>query len=247
MDCKLIADLHTHTLASTHAYSTLQEMCRSAAEKGLYAIAITDHGPAMPGSPGPWFFTNLPGVPLHYQGVLTLAGMEANVLDLEGTLDIPQRESEVLDWVVASVHSLTLEGLRDPTVEKCTQMWLNIAEKPFVNVIGHSGDPRFAYDLDTVIPVFGARHKLVEINDHSFSARPQNIPQCRQIALACKRYGVPIVVNSDAHIESSVGAHENAFRMLEEIDFPPELILNAHVDRLEAYLRQYTHIFEHRH
>lgn len=43
----IIADTHCHTLASTHAYSTLSEMVHAAAVKGLYAIAITDHGVAM--------------------------------------------------------------------------------------------------------------------------------------------------------------------------------------------------------
>ena len=33
---KLIADTHTHTIASTHAYSTLQEMVHAAAEKKLF-------------------------------------------------------------------------------------------------------------------------------------------------------------------------------------------------------------------
>ena len=51
---KLIADTHTHTTASTHAYSTLQEMVHAAAEKGLFAIGITDHGYSMPGGPGAW-------------------------------------------------------------------------------------------------------------------------------------------------------------------------------------------------
>ena len=51
----IIADLHTHTLASTHAYSTVQEMAVSAREKGLFALALTDHARTMPGAPGPWF------------------------------------------------------------------------------------------------------------------------------------------------------------------------------------------------
>ena len=47
----IIADLHTHTIASTHAYSTVTEMVQAAAAKGLYALAITDHARTMPGAP----------------------------------------------------------------------------------------------------------------------------------------------------------------------------------------------------
>lgn len=240
----IIADLHTHTLASTHAYSSLTEMVRAASERGLYAIAITDHGKAMPGSPRDWYFGNLREVPLRYRGVLTLAGMEANVLDFEGRLDLEPGDARALDWVVASIHHLPLEGLQNPNVEKCTHLWSQVAKDPRVHVIGHSGDPQFAYDVDKVIPLFGEHHKLVEINNHSFQVRPDNIPNCRKIALACKRYGVPIVVDSDAHFETEVGCFDQALAMLEEIDFPQELILNASEQRLNDYLARYTSTFE---
>ena len=131
----IIADLHTHSLASTHAYSTIREMVDSAAEKGLKAIAITDHARTMPGAPGPWFFNSMHELPLLYRGILFIAGMEANVIDLNGTLDINETERRDVNWLVASIHNLGLPGLENPTVEKCTQLWLNIAHDPKVNVI----------------------------------------------------------------------------------------------------------------
>ena len=85
-------------------------------------------------------------------------------------------------------------------------------------------------------------HKLVEINNHSFDARKRNIPNCTKIALACKKYGVPLVVNSDAHFEAQVGNFSHALRMLEEIDFPEELILNASEKLLNDYLLSLIHI-----
>ena len=128
---RIIADLHTHTLASTHAYSSVTEMIRAAADKGLYAIALTDHARTMPGSPRE-VGTSPPSheLPLHYRGVMNLAGIEANVLDFEGHLDIEPRDIPRMDWVVASIHHLPLEGLQDPDVEKCTQLWLNVAKTP---------------------------------------------------------------------------------------------------------------------
>lgn len=242
----IIADLHTHTLASTHAFSTITEMIKAAAEKGLYAIAITDHGKLMPGSPGEWYFSCIYEIPLRYRGVLNLAGIEANVMDFQGNLDLTFERQERLDWVVASVHHIGLPGLADPNVERCTEMWMRVADNPKVNVIGHSGDPLYAYDYDKVIPYFGERHKLVEINNHTFDARKGNVENCKKIALACKKYGVPIVVNSDAHFESYVGEFGNALKLLSEISFPKELILNASVDSLNKYLEEYTGIFTRR-
>ena len=99
----IIADLHTHTLASTHAYSTVQEMAVSAHEKGLFALALTDHARTMPGAPGPWFFTAMRELPLLYKGVLLLAGMEANVLDFSGALDMRSAGA----WTGSSRRSTT--------------------------------------------------------------------------------------------------------------------------------------------
>ena len=41
---KIVADLHTHTITSVHAYATALEMIGEAERLGLYAFAITDHG-----------------------------------------------------------------------------------------------------------------------------------------------------------------------------------------------------------
>ena len=45
-----ILDIHTHTIASGHAYNTIYEMAQSASRKGLALLGISDHGPAMEGS-----------------------------------------------------------------------------------------------------------------------------------------------------------------------------------------------------
>ena len=41
----IVADLHTHTLACGHAYSTLTEVIQEASDKGLKAVGLTEHGP----------------------------------------------------------------------------------------------------------------------------------------------------------------------------------------------------------
>lgn len=241
----IIADLHTHSIASTHAYSTIKEMAVSAREKNLKAIAITDHAKTMPGSPGLWYFSNMQlSLPRDYQGVKLLVGIEANVIDFNGTIDVNSSDIPYLDWVVASIHDIGIKELEDSTVEKCTNLWMGVANNPLVNVIGHSGDPKWEYDYEKMIPIFGEKGKLVEINSHSFDVRPQNEANCLKIAKLCKKHGVQIIVNSDAHSEYQIGDFSAALNLLKSIDFPEELIVNSSEERLYSYFRKYSKIFE---
>lgn len=231
-------DTHCHTVASTHAYSTVLEMAQYAAQKGLRAIAVTDHGPALPDGAHEWHFANLRCLPPYIEGVRVLHGAEANILGKEGKLDLSDRYQEELDWVIASFHEPAAGSM---TQDECTQAYLAVAQNPYVDVIGHSGTEGYRYDYVRVIPVFGKTGKLVEINSHSFECRQGAPRNCREIALLCKEHRVRVVVNSDAHVCFSLGNVSEAVRMLREIDFPPELIVNTTLESLAGYIAAKRH------
>lgn len=233
----IIADMHTHTVASTHAYSTLQEMVHAAAQKSLFAMAVTDHGPAMPGAPGEWYFLNLKVLPRYIENVLVLRGEETNVIDMDGNTDINKRDCDILEWVVASMHERPLQNV-SISVEAVTEAWLNIAKNPKVNVIGHSGSQKFKYDYEKVLPEFGRNGKLVELNEGTFHGRKGSVPNCVKIMKLCKKLSVPIIVDSDSHFSAGVGNFENSLKLLKEIDFPEELVVNSDIGRFKSYLRQ---------
>lgn len=238
---KIIADTHTHTIASTHAYGTVKEMVEEAAALGLYAIGITDHGPNMPGSPREWYFNNLCAIPSTYLGVRVLKGAEANIADFDGNLDIDEGTLNCLEWIVASLHNPTLDtSVIKPNFETCTQLYLNAAENPHINVIGHSGTPEYAFDYEKVIPVLAERGKLIEINDSAFKRKKGSVPNCIKIAQVCKKVGAPIIVNTDAHFMTEMGRFDGSIKMLEEIGFPEELVVNSSVERFEKYLTEHN-------
>lgn len=237
----LIADTHTHSTASTHAYSTIQENIRAAAQKGLYALAVTDHGAAMPGAPGKWYFENLRVLPRRMDGVLILRGEETNVLGCSGETDLIPKDLETLDWVIASIHKPVFQE-KAPSVEQITDVWLRIAENPHINVIGHSGTTEYVYDYEKVLPVFARNGKLVELNESTFHSRSSSVPNCAKIMALCKKLNVPIIVNSDSHFFTQIGCFPNSQKLLEELDFPEELVVNSSVERFQAYLKQYTRV-----
>ena len=231
---RLIADTHCHTTASTHAFSTLLENARYAADIGLKVLAITDHGPKNADAPHPWYFNNLPrSVPRELCGITILRGVEADIMDFEGTLDLSRETLSKLDWVVVSYHHCNCPV---GTAAQHTNAYLKVAQVPEVDVIGHSGSPDYVYDYDAGIKAFREYGKLVEINQNSFRVRKQNIKNCTEIARLCKKYRVPVVVNSDAHFCTQIGMVDDAMQMLEEIDFPKDLILNLDLDRFREYL-----------
>lgn len=240
---KFIADLHMHTTASTHAYSSLQEMVDAAAQKGLFAVAITDHGIEMPGAPGKWYFHNLRVVPRYFHDVLVLRGQETNIINYEGHIDVEEECVKDLDWLVASIHSVCMPKNEVPTPEKVTHLWEQVCKNPRVNVIGHCGCPEYTFDYERVIPQFGAAGKLVELNESTFRTRLDYVPNCRRIMELCKKYSVPVVVDSDAHFSTLVGEFPHAEVLLQELDFPEKLVVNSSVERFKTYLTKYTDVF----
>lgn len=231
---KILTDLHTHTTATPHAYSTVTENAMAAKEKGLEAIAMTNHF-GVGDAPHIWHFVNIGAVPEEIHGVRVFRGAEVNILDLEGTIDMPEDVMEKLDIVIASIHRPVhqdFDGMDH------TKAYLNVVENPYVDIIGHSGSPDWKYDYETVIRRAGELGKMIEINANTFHIRKVNVPNCREIALMCKKLGTHICVNSDAHYCGLVGNVDLPVKMLEEIDFPEELIANRSLDALRSFMKR---------
>lgn len=240
---KFIADTHCHTIASSHAYSTIIENVNEAKKKGLKYIAVTDHYGDIPGAPESWYFQNLIVVPKEINGVRVLRGIECNVLGASGRIDIPEfSPGRKLNWVISSIHDPAWVGPH--SIDDCSNAWINVAKNPIVNVIGHSGLVDFQYRYEDVIPIFKENNKLVEINSSSFKVRKGCYENCKKIAQICKKCSSYVIVNSDAHISFSVGYFNDALSMLKEIDFPENLIINANEESFENYLRNYTNYFD---
>lgn len=232
MDCKL--DVHTHTLASGHAYSTLQEMVHSAAEKGLEILGITEHAPGIPGTCDPIYFRNLHVVPRNLYGVRLLLGAELNILDAEGTLDLDEEYYRMLDIRIAGIHSLCWKG---GTTDENTTGMVNAIRNPWTHIISHPGDGTASLHFLPIVLAAKETRTLLEINNsslnpvrHKDTARANNL----EILRLCKQYEVPVILGSDAHFSGAVADYGFVLPLLEETAFPEVLIMN---DKPEAFLR----------
>lgn len=236
---KYVLDTHTHTLASGHSYSTIREMAHTAGERGLKLLGITEHAPKMPGSCHEFYFQNLKVVDRHMCGVELLLGAELNILDSEGTVDLPDSILRKLDITIASLHT---PCFTPGTVAENTKAYVNAMKNPLINIIGHPDDRRYPVDYKEIVLAAGEYHTLIELNNSSLTeggARVNARPLDIELLGLCAEYHVPVVVGSDAHIDLAVGNHEKAAALLEEVNFPEHLIVNQDTDYLKKYVNRY--------
>ena len=235
---KIELDMHTHTLASGHAYSTLQEMARAGAEKGLKLLGITEHTPGIPGTCDSIYFRNLHVVPRQMYGVDLMLGAEINILDAKGNMDADEALMKRLDIRIAGIHLLCYEH---GTKEENTFGMIQAIRHPYIQIISHPGDGTAELDFEPIVLASKECGTLLEINNSSLKpargkqdARTNNL----EILRLCKQYEVPVILGSDAHISFDIANYQYVYDLLQETEFPELLIVNQSVEMFRNCLKK---------
>jgi putative hydrolase len=232
---KYRVDCHCHSVSSGHGYSTVLELADFAKKKGIRMIAVTDHGPALPGAPHPFHFSNLKVVPEKIYGVEVLSGIEANIIDYNGAVDLDEKRLSALDIVLAGYHEPCLEPA---TGNEHTRAVLRLMETGTIDVLVHPGNPRFPIEIDKVLKKARETNTLVEINNSSlWISREGSLKNCLHIARQCKKYGVRVIAGSDAHICFDVGNFHQVDAIFQKIEMPAELVMNRSVEAMKEFLK----------
>jgi len=231
-------DMHTHTLASGHAFSTLQEMAQAASDKGLKLLGITEHTPGIPGTCDLIYFRNLHVVPRQMYGIELMLGAEINILDKDGNIDADETLMKLLDLRIAGIHSLCYEP---GTREENTQGMIRVIRHPYIQIISHPGDGTAQLDFEPIVLASKEWGTLLEINNSSLKptrnkvdARDNNL----EILRLCKQYEVPVILGSDAHISFDIANYEYLYPLLQETEFPEALIVNRSVEVFRNHLKR---------
>lgn len=237
---QFVSDLHVHTIASTHAYSTVTENAAEAARVGLKLMAVSDHAMAADDSPHIWHHFNLEAIPRNLNGVFIIRGIEANIMNYEGELDIDEGLLDRLDWTIASYHW----GCCKPgTKLQHTNSYIKALETKGINCLGHTDDQGFPYEVRTVCRACHDLGKAMELNvaritpKQSDPSRAEASKQFyREMLTICGEEKTNIVVNSDAHFWSAIGKFDSAAELIEEVGFPHELVLNLDEQRIKSFI-----------
>jgi len=235
----LVADLHTHTIASRHAYSSLLENASYASKAGLLVLGISDHAPGLPNTTDRLYFLNSRVWPRELFGVYILRGVELNILNKKGAIDLSDDTLDKLDYAIASIHKETFPFGKG--ISKNTSAVIAAMNHQKVRIIGHPDDSHYPLDYDKIAKAAKLNNVALELNETSLKAgsiRLDGEKNAIRMLEACKRESTMVVVNSDSHIAISIGLFNNANNLLEKLNFPSALVVNSSPSRLKEFFKK---------
>ncbi|KJY83885.1 hydrolase [Vibrio galatheae] len=231
----LVVDTHTHTYASGHAYSTLIENARSAKENGLQMFCTTDHAESMPGAPHFWFFSNQRVLPRFIEGVAIIRGVEANILNTQGEIDVNPTSYKSLDWIIASFHEPVFRPSDKATH---TEALIKTIESGNVDALGHLGNPNFDFDYQQVLRSAKENNVAIEINNTTLkgNSRVGSVERCYEIAKLGNEIGVYFTTGSDAHFCQDVGELSKASTLFDTVGVSSDKVITHNVKQFLDFL-----------
>lgn len=241
MEFKL--DVHTHTVASGHAYATIHEMAKAAADRGLELLGITEHAKGIPGTCQDIYFRNMRVVPRKMYGIELMFGAEINIIDYNGRLSMDEEFIEQnLDIRIAGIHDLCYNV---GSVVENTNAYLKAIENPQIDIISHPDDSRIPIDYETIVDAAKEHHTLLEVNNSSLDCLSSRVGAWENLQVMlklCEDKNVPIIANTDSHFTDTVGNFDHVSVLLEEIHFPEDLVVNRCVHLMKDMIGKHRTI-----
>lgn len=219
-------DFHTHTCASGHGTGDrITDLAKEAARRRMEILGISDHGPASPGSADLSYFRSLILCERSRFGIALRYGAEANILDPDGSLDIPDDILRTLDYCIISMH----RPVYTPgSAAENTRAYIRAMRHPKVRIIGHCDDARFPVDYRELAAAALSQGVVPELNNVSLlpdSYRQNSRANALLLLQACASLSCPIILSSDSHGREHIGDVAAAAALVTEAGFPPRLIV----------------------
>ena len=162
-----LSDIHTHSIASGHGTNcTISDMAKEAGRKGLKLLGISDHGPGTLVSGTSSYFRSLPFCPRKRFNVDILYGVELDILNADGQIDLSDELLNNLDYAIISMHR---QNYKSSSVSENTQAYIRAMKHPAVKILGHCDDIHFPVDYNALAKAAMKENVIFEINEASLA------------------------------------------------------------------------------
>ena len=247
----ILADLHTHTIFSKHAYSTIQESIVAAQKMNLKYLAITDHiyndGTEIErkneGTRFKYFEEEVNSYREENQPYV-ICGAEFNVAQ---TIDQKNwKKLKKLRWRPIGLHTFHLK-IKLLSLKTLYEEFKKAAEahNAFAHIereIHDIENKRYRDDplhenvknfLEKMVELAKDKKIFLEVNEASLRRNKRGTEdRIRYWLPIAKENDCRIYLASDAHYSSRIGKFPLSLELLNELKYPKELILNCNEDQI---------------
>lgn len=233
----ILADMHTHTIFSLHGISTLKENVTIAKTKGLKYIATTDH------------FVNYHNDVLNqhqiFRARIVLENKNTDVKVINGfEFNIGQnvyshRAMTETKWHPIGFHSSFLEE-KCNTLDDLYHLYENLSDEfnAFVHIEREldkfSNNINDVYEyLKKIVLLAKSKDIYLEINELSLIRGKEEL--VRYWLKIAKENNNKIYLGTDSHYCDTIGNFDKTLALINEYQYPKDLILNCNEELLERF------------
>ena len=235
---RMLWDLHTHTTYS-HGTGSIEDNVLAARAAGLAVIGISDHGPdhklyGVKEALLPEMKAEVRRQHAKYPDIKILLGLECNIINPSGAIDLPKDPAAMPDYIMAGYHyggvgerpmaALALHGGNKLKLSLChnanTRRMVNSIRRNegVIRIVTHPAD-KGAMDILAIGKACQETGALMEINNSHRALTAEHIALLKDL-------NVNFVIGSDAHKPENVGRFEAALDRALEAGLDPSRIVN---------------------
>lgn len=169
--------------------------------------------------------------------ILMLRGIEANIMDAEGTTDIPQKFLSKFDLISIGFHYCGLP--QNGSEAENTRALRNTLKKNPVDLLTHPCIATYPLDIPAVVELALQYGFALEINNANLRVNKSNRRNLeKMVSLALER-GVLLVENSDGHTYYEIGENEKVEEFLMGMGLKgDDFLMNRDDRRLDQFIQE---------
>jgi DNA polymerase (family 10) len=215
----LRGDLHCHSTWSSDGKNTIEEMARTAIERGYSYLALTDHSHYLRQGRLDAQTREIDALNERLAPFRIAKGIEVNIR-ANGELDVADEVLAEREWVIASLHTAFDKS---PTERVLAAM-----ENPHVDCIGHLTARKITRRPPADVAVERVIEKALETGTFlEINSQPDRLDLRDVHARAAAEAGVKLAVTSDAHSVAALAFPELGIAQARRAWMTTEQVLNT--------------------
>ncbi len=236
-------DYHVHSTYSGGGKSTIEENVLQALRIGLEEIGTSDHA----------FSHCLEGIKKGdlerereeidrlqaiYPNIKIKLGIEANLVNMDGDIDLTENDIKMLDYIILGIHNFTFKGKIKKGfrfnagnwfnhsarhIERITDSYALAFKKYPITIVAH---PNYAAKCD--IPRLLA---LCEEHNVMFELNRKHLKDIQKYGDIISQSKAKLVFSSDAHSKENIGQISNQIEFVQKYNIDKSRIMNIKIEK----------------